>query len=82
MVVICWVVPGASRSEIRGRHGETLRIRVAAPPEGGRANREVCRLLEKALGGKAEVLSGETAREKRILVRRVDRPAVEAALTG
>lgn len=44
------VVPGASRSEISGWLEETLKIRVAAPPEKGKANRAVERLLAKALG--------------------------------
>ena len=44
------VVPGASRSEIAGWLGQSLKIRVAAPPEDGKANRAVIKLLASALG--------------------------------
>lgn len=44
------VVPGASRSEVVGLLGAAVKVRVAAPPEGGQANREVCALLAARLG--------------------------------
>ena len=43
-------VPGASRSEIVGRLGEALKVRVVAAPEGGKANREILELLAEKLG--------------------------------
>ncbi|HSJ35357.1 MAG TPA: DUF167 domain-containing protein [Acidimicrobiia bacterium] len=76
----CWIVPGASRTEIKGIHGERLRIRVAAPPEGGRANREVLDLIGARCGSRAELLSGSTSRHKRILVRVANRSALARAL--
>jgi uncharacterized protein (TIGR00251 family) len=44
------VVPGASRTGIAGWLGETLKVRVAAPPERGKANAAVEALLADALG--------------------------------
>lgn len=59
-----WVVPGASRSEIAGRHGDRLKLRIAAPPEGGRANREAEALLSEALGARVVLTRGMTGRAK------------------
>ncbi|MFP3914325.1 MAG: DUF167 domain-containing protein [Actinomycetota bacterium] len=78
MVVRCRVVPGASRTEVKGGHGDALRLRVAAPPEGGRANREACGLLESVFGGSAEVVGGASARDKKILLRGVGRAEAES----
>ncbi len=66
------VVPGASRSVIAGLLGDRLKIRVAAPPEDGKANDAVCRLLAMALDVPVKSVSvevGATNREKTIRVR-------------
>jgi uncharacterized protein (TIGR00251 family) len=69
VVVETWVVPGAARSEIAGLHGGALRVRVAAPAEGGKANRAAARLVARALGGRGgEVIAGVGARRKQVLV--------------
>lgn len=44
------VVPGASRDRIAGLLGDALKVQVAAPPEGGKANAAVCELLAAVLG--------------------------------
>ena len=61
------VVPGASRSSIDGWLGDTLKVRVTAPPERGKANAAVERLLAETLRiprGNARVISGHTATRK------------------
>ena len=61
------VVPGASRSEIVGWLGDRLKVRVAAPPEKGKANSMVESLVAEALqlpGGSVCVISGTTSQHK------------------
>ena len=61
------VVPGASRTEVVGLHGDRLKVRVAAAPEKGAANRKLLEFLAKSLGlpKKAVRLSaGSQSREK------------------
>ncbi len=43
------VAPGSRKDEIVGWTGDTLKIRVSAPPEKGRANRAVAALLARTL---------------------------------
>lgn len=63
------VVPGSSRSGIAGWLGDTLRVRVTAPPERGKANAAVESLLNEVLGlssGGARIVSGGSSRRKTV----------------
>lgn len=63
------VVPGASRSEVAGVLGDRLKVRVAAPAEGGKANRAVVALVKKWLGARdVEIVAGLSGREKTVRV--------------
>ena len=61
------VVPGSSRNCIAGWLGESLRVRVSAPPERGRANTAVEQLIAGALGlapGSVRVVAGGASPRK------------------
>ncbi len=75
VVVRLHVQPGAGRSEIVGRHGDALKVRVAAAPEGGRANHACERLLAESFDVETSavtLLTGETSRSKRFALEGVD----------
>lgn len=77
------VQPGARRDELAGPHGDAVRVRVTAPPVGGRANEAVLRVLARVLGvdpGSLTVTAGATGRRKRVLVRGLAAAEVEARL--
>jgi uncharacterized protein (TIGR00251 family) len=61
------VVPGSSRTQIAGWLGDALRVKVAAPPERGKANAAVEELLAEVLGlprGAVKIVSGATSARK------------------
>lgn len=63
------VVPGASRSALAGILGDRLKLRIAAPPEAGKANRAVIELLERWLKDTSiTLIAGQTHAEKTVLV--------------
>lgn len=68
------VVPGSRREEIVGWLGERLKVKVAAPPEDGRANEAVCRLIATTLGvgvRAVSVVSGHSRPEKTLRIEGV-----------
>lgn len=67
-----WVVPGVHKPGISGLHGEKVRVRAGAPPEGGRANKEVADLLTSALGVKVEHTRGMKGRAKVFVAADID----------
>jgi uncharacterized protein (TIGR00251 family) len=79
------VSPGAGRSGIVGRHGDAWKVRVTAPPEDGRANAAVLRLLADALSmprGSVTLVSGHTGRDKIVLLDGVGPAQIERRLSS
>ncbi len=73
------VSAGASRRKVLGVHGGALKLSVKAPPEKGKANRDVLGLLAETFGlapSDLELVSGETSPDK---VVRVPLSAEDAA---
>jgi uncharacterized protein len=74
------IVPRASRSEIAGEHDGALRIRIAAPPVEGAANRELIRFLAKlfTVPQKAiDLVSGAASKSKIVRIRNANPEKLE-----
>ncbi|HVC12007.1 MAG TPA: DUF167 domain-containing protein [Burkholderiales bacterium] len=78
LVLDLHVQPGAARTEVSGPHGECLKIRLAARAVDGAANACLIEFLAERLGAArrhVEILSGSSARRKRVAVRGARRGA-------
>lgn len=65
------VVPGSRSDGIVGWLGDRLKIKVASPPEDGRANAAVCRVLAEGLGikpARVTLVSGASNPEKTLRI--------------
>lgn len=76
-------VPGASRDAVVGMLGDRVKVRVSAPPEGGKANKAICALIAARLGvrpGQVEVIAGHTYPEKTLRITGIDDESLRARL--
>ena len=65
------VQPKASRNQVVGFSGDTLRLRVTAPPQAGKANQAVIALLSDTLGiarFRVRIIRGRGSREKLVSI--------------
>ena len=82
------VVPGARQTAVAGLHGDRLKIKVAAPPEKGRANDELLAFLARCLQvprQAVQLASGATSRAKVVAVHDLSpdlKPRLAALLTS
>lgn len=73
-------VPNAKKTQFAGLLGESVKIKVQAVPEGGRANAELSAFLAETLAlpkRSVSVVSGETSRDKILRVDGVSRETAE-----
>jgi len=65
------VQPGAKRSEFAGRHGERLKVRLAAPAVDNKANEALVEFLAEYYGvprRNVTIVSGVRSRQKRVVI--------------
>ncbi|HEC34012.1 MAG TPA: YggU family protein [Chloroflexi bacterium] len=78
------VVPRSRRDTVVGLYGEALKVRLAAPPVEGKANRALRVFLAGRLGvtvGAVEIISGHASRHKIVHVTGVQTAQVHALLS-
>jgi len=65
------VQPGASRTEFAGRHGERIKVRLAARAIDGKANEALIDFLASHYGvpkRNVRIVSGLKSRQKRVVI--------------
>ena len=75
-IITVRVTPRSGRDVVMGRKVfedgvEAICVRVTAPPDGGKANKAVCKTLASSLGipkSALELVSGHTARRKQLAI--------------
>ena len=71
MVLELHVQPGASRSEFAGRHGERIKVRLAARAIDGKANDALVEFLAAHYGvakRNVRIVAGLKSRRKRVVI--------------
>ena len=80
----CHIQPRASKTGVSGVYGSSLKITLNAPPVDGKANAALCEFIAKKCSMAkflVSVVSGETSRDKMLLIRGVSPEALAEALT-
>lgn len=83
--VLLWIkaVPGASRDSIAGALGDRLKLRIMAPPEGGKANKAICKLIAHTLNAKPRNITiehGASNPEKTIRIANANADDIRSAI--
>lgn len=78
------VVPSSSKDAIAEWLDDTLKVRVRAPPEKGKANASVEKLIGKTLGlprGHVRIVSGKTSGRKMVEIAGMSEAEVRSRLS-
>ena len=69
------IQPNAKDNAVIGLHGESLKIKIKAPPVDNKANIEITNFLAKEFNihkSSVSLISGQTSREKKFLIKEPD----------
>lgn len=70
-----YLQPGAKKSEISGKHGDCIKIKVQSPPVDGKANEALIAFIAKTFHipkSAISISSGEKSRFKTICIKNID----------
>jgi uncharacterized protein (TIGR00251 family) len=79
------VTPNAGRDEIASFIDGVLRLKIAAPPDKGKANKELTDFLSRTLGvskSSVAIIRGQTSRNKVITIARISQEEAIKRITG
>lgn len=81
VVLTLHIQPGAKTTGFAGRHGDAMKIRLAAPPVDGKANAALMKFLADYCAvpkSAVTLVSGQSARAKRVRVEGVSVECLKA----
>jgi len=70
-ILLVHIQPNSSKSEIKGLHGERIKIRISSPPVEGEANQTLIDFLSKFFNkpkNQIEIIRGAKSRTKDVLI--------------
>jgi uncharacterized protein (TIGR00251 family) len=79
------VIPSSSKDCIAGWLEDTLKVKVKAPPEKGKANKAIVKVIEKILDlpkGSIKITSGTTSSRKVIEIQNNDDDIIKKKLAA
>ncbi len=85
VVLTVKAVPRAAKSEIAGIDDEWIRVRIKAPPVDGKANEAIVKFFAEFFSlpkGSVSIVSGDTARLKRIKISGLAADKAKEALSA
>ncbi len=83
IIIPARIQPNSSKEKIMGEYAEKLKIAVTSPPEKGKANKSIVKVLAKWLNIKTsdiQIVSGEKSKDKKIFVRNITKKDLQTLL--